>query len=247
MKNLTIEKKLQLLYELQTIDSKIDELRTLAGELPFEVRVMEDEIEGLKTRLTNIEQQTKDAQTTISDFKVKINNAQATIERYKEQQNDVRNNREYENLSKEIEYHTLDIELSNKRINEAQNLLENLKTNKEQTKQQIEDRSADLKQKKTELDTILAETKDQTEKLTLASKSIEEKLEDERLVNAFKRIRKNSHNGLAVVKIERDSCGGCHNRVPAQRQIDIHKHNKIIVCEFCGRILVDDSIDAKAK
>ena len=186
---LTVEEKLKALYELQQVDSRIDELRTLAGELPQEVKDMGDEIEGLKTRLQNIEDSIKECETQISDYRVRSENANASIARYQEQQKSVRNNREYDNLNKEIEYQQLDIELCQKKIHNF---------------------TAELEQ------TI-----------------------DERLLAAFKRIRKNAHNGLAVVKVERDSCGGCHSKIPAQRQLDIRLRKKIIVCEFCGRILVD--------
>ena len=223
-KELTIEQKLKVLYELQRVNSKIDELRTLAGELPQEVKDMSDEVEGLKTRLTNIE------------------NDNASISRYKEQQDNVRNNREYDNLSKEIEYQTLDIELCQKRIKEHTAALEQLHADKAKTTSDIEDRTVDLTNKRQDLDTILAETKEQTETLILKTTDLERQIDD-RLLTAFKRIRKNARNGLAVVTIERDSCGGCHSKIPAQRQLDIRMHKKIIVCEFCGRILVDPEIE----
>ena len=223
-KELTIEQKLKVLYELQRVNSKIDELRTLAGELPQEVKDMSDEVEGLKTRLTNIE------------------NDNASISRYKEQQDNVRNNREYDNLSKEIEYQTLDIELCQKRIKEHTAALEQLHADKAKTTSDIEDRTVDLTNKRQDLDTILAETKEQTETLILKTTDLERQIDD-RLLTAFKRIRKNARNGLAVVTVERDSCGGCHSKIPAQRQLDIRMHKKIIVCEFCGRILVDPEIE----
>ena len=200
-KELTVEDKLKYLYELQQVDSKIDNLRTLAGELPQEVKDMADEVEGLKTRLANIENDIKECETQISDHRVRTENANASTSRYKEQQNSVRNNREFDNLNKEI-------------------------------------RTVDLNQKRSELDQILAETKAETEALVLKANELEKKL-DERLLTGFKRIRKSARNGLAVVKIERDSCGGCHAKIPAQLQLDIRTRKKIIVCEFCGRILVD--------
>ena len=241
-KELTIEQKLKVLYELQRVNSKIDELRTLAGELPQEVKDMSDEVEGLKTRLTNIENEIKDLETKISDRRVQIENDNASISRYKEQQDNVRNNREYDNLSKEIEYQTLDIELCQKRIKEHTAALEQLHADKAKTTSDIEDRTGDLTNKRQDLDTILAETKEQTETLILKTTDLERQIDD-RLLTAFKRIRKNARNGLAVVTIERDSCGGCHSKIPAQRQLDIRMHKKIIVCEFCGRILVDPEIE----
>ena len=241
-KELTVEERLKALYELQQVDSKIDELRPLAGELPQEVHDMSDEIEGLKTRLSNIENQLKEAQTGIADHKIRIQNANAAIARYKEQQDNVRNNREYDNLSKEIEYQQLDIELSEKKIKNFTAEEENLQAEKQKTQEAIADKTTDLNHKKAELDAIMAETKAETEALVLKAGDIEKKIDD-RTLTAFKRIRKNAHNGLAVVKIERDSCGGCHSKIPAQRQLDIRQHKKIIVCEFCGRILVDPDME----
>ena len=245
-KLMTVEEKLRALYELQTVDSKIDELRTLAGELPQEVKDMSDEVEGLKTRLTNIENSIKECETGISEHRVRIENANAMISRYREQQNNVRNNREYDNLSKEIEYQELDIESSQKKIGRLTAELEERQTEKAKTISDIEDRTVDLNQKRNELESILSETKEQTEKLMLRAADLEKNIED-RLITAFHRIRKNAHNGLAVVKVERDSCGGCHSKIPAQRQLDIRLRKKIIVCELCGRILVDTEIDAKKK
>ena len=240
------EEKLRALYELQTVDTKIDELRILAGELPQEVKDMSDEVEGLKTRLTNIENNIKECETGISEHRVRIENANAAISRYKEQQNNVRNNREYDNLTKEIEYQELDIESSQKKIARLTADLEDRQAEKAKTISDIEDRTVDLNQKRNELEAILSETKEQTEKLMLRAAELEKNIED-RLVTAFHRIRKNAHNGLAVVKVERDSCGGCHSKIPAQRQLDIRLRKKIIVCELCGRILVDAEIDAKKK
>ena len=241
-KELTIEQKLKVLYELQRVNSKIDELRTLAGELPQEVKDMSDEVEGLKTRLTNIENEIKDLETKISDRRVQIENDNASISRYKEQQDNVRNNREYDNLSKEIEYQTLDIELCQKRIKEHTAALEQLHADKIKTTADIEERTVDLTNKRADLDSILAETKEQTETLILKTTDLERQI-DERLLTAFKRIRKNARNGLAVVTVERDSCGGCHSKIPAQRQLDIRMHKKMIVGEVCGRILVDPEIE----
>ena len=242
---MSVEEKLRALYELQTVDTKIDELRILAGELPQEVKDMSDEVEGLKTRLTNIENNIKECETGISEHRVRIENANAAISRYKEQQNNVRN-REYDNLTKEIEYQELDIESSQRKIGKLTTELESFQADKAKTISDIEDSTVDLNQKRNELEAILSETKEQTEKLMLRAAELEKNIED-RLVTAFHRIRKNAHNGLAVVKVERDSCGGCHSKIPAQRQLDIRLRKKIIVCELCGRILVDTEIDAKKK
>ena len=245
-KELTVEEKLKTLNELQKVDSRIDELRTLAGELPQEVKDMGDEIEGLRTRLQNIEAEIKDMEVRMSDYRVRSENALASISRYEEQQKEVRNNREFDNLNKEIEYQQLDIELCQKKMKQLTTDLEARREDKAKTVTDIEEKTVDLEQKRNELDTILAETKSDTEALMVRSAELERHIDD-RLLSAFKRIRKNARNGLAVVKIERDSCGGCHSKIPAQRQVDIRLRKKIIVCEFCGRILVDPEIDAKGK
>jgi hypothetical protein len=174
----------------------------------------------------------------ITGKKVEIEESKMKIERYQEQQNNVRNNREYDNLSKEIEFQTLEIELSEKRIREYTASLENKKEEKEQTAKQLSERKLDLDEKKGELDEIVSETKQEEEKLRERAKKIESMIEP-RLITAFKRIRKNARNGLAVVPVQRDACGGCFNKIPAQRQLDIRSRKKIIVCEYCGRILVD--------
>ena len=237
-KEITVEARLRALYELQQVNSKIDALRTLAGELPQEVKDVADEVEGLKTRLTNIENSIKECETMISDHRVRTENANASISRYKEQQNSVRNNREFDNLNKEIEFQELEIEASQKKIKQYTAELEVRTQGKQKTTKDIEERTVDYNQKRNELDQILAETKTETDALLIRASELEKKV-DERLLAAFKRIRRNAHNGLAVVKVERDSCGGCYAKIPAQRQLDIRTRKKIIVCEFCGRILVD--------
>lgn len=237
-KEITVEDRLKAIYELQKVNSKIDEIKTLRGDLPLEVQDMEDEIVGLNTRLENYESEIAEIQTMITGKKVEIEESKIKIERYQEQQNNVRNNREYDNLSKEIEFQTLEIELSEKRIREFTASLEAKRTEKEQTANQLADRKLDLEQKKGELDEIIAETKQEEEKLRERTKKIETMIEP-RLIAAFKRIRKNARNGLAVVPVQRDACGGCFNKIPAQRQLDIRSRKKIIVCEYCGRILVD--------
>lgn len=243
---LTVEEKLKALYELQQVDSKIDELRVLQGELPQEVKDMGDIVEGLKTRLTNIENDIKECETKLSEMRVKIENANGSIARYKEQQENVRNNREYDNLSKEIEYQQLDIEFAHKKIKEYTSMLEVRQGDKAKTISDIEERTIDLNQKRAELNDILLETKEQTETLMLRANKLEGNV-DERLLAAFKRVRKNARNGLAVVTVDRDACGGCHNKIPAQRQLDIRLRKKIIPCEYCGRILVDHELAAEAK
>ncbi len=240
-KEITIEDKLKALYELQKVDSKIDEIKILRGDLPLEVQDIEDEIIGLNTRLENIESEIAEIKQMIKTKKGEIEEAKAKIERYKEQQNNVRNNREFDNLSKEIEYQSLEIELCEKRIREYTASLEAKTQEKEETANHLSERKLDLAQKKGELDEIIAETKQEEEKLREHAKSIEAMIEP-RLVTAFKRIRKNARNGLAVVPVQRDACGGCFNKIPAQRQMDIRSRKKIIVCEYCGRILVDPEL-----
>lgn len=243
---LTVEEKLRALYELQQVDSKIDELRVLQGELPQEVKDMADVVEGLKTRLTNIEEDIKNCETRLSERRVEMQNAEQAIVRYKEQQDNVRNNREYDNLTKEIEFQQLTIELAQKKIKEFTALLEQRTADKAKTISDIEESTIDLNQKRAELNDILLETKEQTETLMLRAGKLEQGI-DERLLTAFKRVRKNARNGLAVVTVERDACGGCHNKIPAQRQLDIRLRKKIIPCEYCGRILVDNELAAEAK
>lgn len=243
---LTVEEKLHALYELQLVDSKIDELRVLQGELPQEVKDMADVVEGLKTRLTNIEHEIKECETKLSEMNVKRETASQAIIRYKEQQENVRNNREYDNLTKEIEFQGLEVELAEKKTREYKQTLEVRTADKTKTISEIEERSSDLNQKRSDLNDILLETKEQTETLMLRANKLENNI-DSRLLAAFKRVRKNARNGLAVVTVDRDACGGCHNKIPAQRQLDIRLRKKIIPCEYCGRILVDNELAAEVK
>lgn len=247
-KEISVEEKLKSLYDLQLVNSEIDKIKTLRGELPLEVQDLEDEIVGLNTRVENLKDEIKEVETEISGRKRDIDNANDLIGKYQEQQNDVKNNREYENLSKEIEFHKLDIELHEKKIREARKYIETKKEELAKTESYIEDRQEDLRLKKQELEEIVGETKQEEERLREKAKQIEENIE-ERLLTAFKRIRKNAHNGLAVVSVERDACGGCFNRIPPQRQLDIRLRKKVIVCEYCGRILIDPEMatDEKSK
>lgn len=237
-KEITVENKLFALYDLQKVVSKIDEIKILRGELPLEVQDLEDEIIGLSTRLEHFEKEIQELSSKISGKKISIEEAKTKIERYKEQQNNVRNNREHENLGKEIEFQTLEIELCEKNIREFSATRETRLNEQKVTKDQLAERKLDLDQKKAELDEIIAETRQEEEKLREHAKEIESKIEH-RLLTAFKRIRKNARNGLAVVYINRGACGGCFNKIPAQKQLDISLRKKIIVCEYCGRILVD--------
>lgn len=237
----SVEDKLKALYELQTVDSAIDNIRRLRGELPLEVQDLEDEIAGLKTRVQNFENELKEFEDAISNKKNEIKESESLIEKYKKQQNNVRNNREYESLSKEIEYQTLEIELRNKHIKEYQEKIELRKKDIEELNKELEERNQDLQNKKDELDSIISETKREEENLKKRSDEIRNVVE-ERLLNAYTRIRDNARNGLAVVTVERDACGGCFNKIPPQRQLDIRSRKKIIVCEYCGRILVDPDL-----
>jgi predicted nucleic acid-binding Zn-ribbon protein len=240
-KEITVEEKLFALYDLQKVVSKIDEIKILRGELPLEVQDLEDEIIGLNTRLEHFDTEIANLQANINSKKIEIEEARTKIERYEEQQKSVRNNREFDNLSKEIEFQTLEIELCEKRIREFTAARENKISEQQVTKDKLSERKLDLEQKKGELNEIVAETKQEEEKLREQAKQIENLIEP-RLLTAFKRIRKNARNGLAVVYVQRDACGGCFNKIPAQRQLDIRLRKKIIVCEYCGRILVDQEL-----
>ena len=241
-KEISIEERLRALHELQSVVSEIDKIKTLRGELPLEVQDLEDEIAGLKTRLKNLEEEIKNLDTAISNKKIAIKESQALISKYTEQQNNVRNNREYDSLSKEIEFQNLEIELSEKRIKEFTTDMADKKEAMTTSGEVLKERQEDLERKKKELNEITEETKIEEEKLKAKSEKIELFIEP-RLLTAFKRIRKNARNGLAVVTIQRDACGGCFNKIPPQRHLDIASRKKIIVCEYCGRILVDSQIN----
>lgn len=240
-KEITVEEKLKALYELQKAVSKIDEIKILRGELPLEVQDLEDEIIGLNTRMDNFESEISNSIAIIASKKIEIEESRMKIAKYKEQQENVRNNREYDNLSKEIEFQTLEIELCEKRIREFTASLEIKKSDQKTAADQLTERKLDLDQKKGELNEIVSETKHEEERLRDHAKQIESLIEP-RLLTAFKRIRKNARNGLAVVYVQRDACGGCFNKIPAQRQLDIRLRKKIIVCEYCGRVLVDQEL-----
>ncbi len=241
-KDLSIEDRLRALFELQNVVSEIDKIKTLRGELPLEVQDLEDEIAGLKTRLFNLDDEVKNLETAIKNKKIAIKDSEALIAKYSEQQTNVRNNREFDSLSKEIEFQTLEIELSEKRIKEYTHDMAEKKAAYEDSKVLLKEREEDLERKKNELNEITQETQIEEEKLRAKSEKIESFIES-RLLSAFKRIRKNARNGLAVVTIQRDACGGCFNKIPPQRQMDIASRKKIIVCEYCGRILVDKDIN----
>ena len=237
----SVEQKLVALYTLQQVDSKIDEIRAYRGNLPLEIQDMEDEIAGLETRIVNLKDESKKHQKDISDYKIKIKEIEALIKKYEDQQNNVRNNREYDSLTKEIEYQQLDIQLSEKRIREITAKDNEVATKVAQAQMRLTELQGSLQDKKEELHSLVEGTEKEEEQLLQRSADCEKLVED-RLLVAYKRIRKNARNGLAVVGIFDEACGGCFNRIPPQHQLDICTHKKIIVCEYCGRILVDKGI-----
>ena len=239
--DLTVEEKLKTLYQLQTALSGIDEKRTLRGELPQEVDDLEDELEGLRTRVQRIQNEIDEFQKAVTQKRGEIIDAENSVARYKAQLDEVRNNREYDTLSKEIEFQSLEIELCNKKIREAQAKIEEKNQELAANQSVITERENDLDIKKGELDDIMEETRAEEEKLKEKVKELESKI-DPRLLLSFKRIRKNARNGLGVVYVQRDACGGCFNKIPPQRQLDIKMHKKVIVCEYCGRILIDPEL-----
>ena len=237
----SVEQKLIALYTLQQIDSQVDKIKIVRGELPLEVEDLEDEIAGLETRIANFHKEEEDYKNSIEEQKGVIKDSQALITKYKEQQMNVRNNREYDSLSKELEFQNLEIEHAEKKINESKYNIELLSTEIEKADEKLKDKRIDLEEKNNELKDIVEETVLEEDKLTNMSAENEKFIED-RLLSAYKRIRTNARNGLAVVQIERDACGGCFNKIPPQHQLDIRVHKKIIVCDYCGRILVDKEV-----
>lgn len=233
----TVAERLDALSNLQQIDSEIDRLLTVRGELPLEVEDLEDEIHGLDKRVNKLTEELNDIEKEISDRKNEQKDAQAAIISYKEKQNNVRNNREFESIEKEIEYQELEIQLHEKKAKEAKARMENKKEVLAEAQERLDKRQGDLDKKKSELEAIVAETKKDEEKLLKKSEKAKKKLDDH-LQNAYQRLRESAKNGLAVVPVDRDSCGGCFNRIPPQRQLDIVQKKKIIICEHCGRILV---------
>jgi uncharacterized protein len=241
-KEVSIAEKLDALYELQKIDSEIDKIKTIRGELPLEVQDLEDELEGISLRIAKSQDELKEMETEVSDRKNAIKDSELAISKYKEQQEKVRNNREFESLAKEIEYQELEIKLHEKKSKEVKFRITSKKESLEEIKARLEFRKTDLDNKRKELDEIVGETQKDEDKLTKASKAAMKNI-DERLLTAYTRLRTNSKNGLSVVPIKRDSCGGCFNKIPPQRQLEITLKRKVIVCEHCGRILVPNTED----
>ena len=241
-KELTVEERLKALYELQTILSKIDRIKIIRGELPLEVQDLEDEIAGLETRIQNYKDEVNNLNQGIREQHKAIDEAAALIDKYTQPQDNVRNNREFDFLSKEIEYQHLNIELAEKKINDFTRQIEQKHADVDVAANHLADRQHILEEKKGELNEIVSETKQDEEKLREQAKKLEVKFDDERLLSAFKRIRKNARNGLGIVYIQRNACGGCFNRIPPQRQMEIKMHKKVIVCEYCGRIMIDPEL-----
>jgi predicted nucleic acid-binding Zn-ribbon protein len=238
----SVEEKLKALYVLQQIDSNVDKIRTIRGELPMEVTDLEDEVAGLDTRLLHINNEIAEHQELILKKKEATKDAKTQIKKYESQQSKVKNNREYESLNKEIEFQNLEIQLAEKRVKEYTAAIKDKEATLEEAKVTLEDKKKLLKIKKAELDSIVAETQKEEEQLKKISGKAQTII-DERLLNAYTRVRGSARNGLAVVAVQRDACGGCFNKIPPQRQLEIRQHKKVIVCEHCGRILVDASIE----
>ncbi len=241
-----VEDRLRALYSLQLVDSEIDKIKTLRGELPLEVQDLEDDIAGLETRLGNLREEVASLEKSIQKKNNEITGSEALIKKYEDQQKNVRNNREFDSLSKEIEYQNLEIELYNKKIKEFNVLVDEKKLAIGEAEGTLGERKSDLENKKSELDEIISDTQKEEEGLYKKLDKVQAIIE-ERLLTAYKRIRSNARNGLAVVSVQRDACGGCFNQIPPQRQLDIKSRKKIIVCEYCGRILVDDEIIKEGK
>ncbi|MBO5703245.1 MAG: hypothetical protein J6R91_01540 [Bacteroidaceae bacterium] len=239
--DITVEQKLKNLYQLQTLLSESDKLKALRGELPLEVEDLDAEIEGLTHRLEKYNNEIEAHKAEIAEKNVLIEEARAAMKRYEEQQNNVSNNREYDILTKEIEFQSLEIMLLEKRISESQRQIDVKQKEMTQCAETLRNRRDDLDIKKSELDEIISETKAEEEKIREKAKNLEIAIEP-RLLTSFKRIRKNSRNGLGVVYVQRDACGGCFNKIPPQRQLDIRMRKKIIVCEYCGRIMIDPEL-----
>jgi len=240
-KEMTVEEKLKTLFQLQTTLSHIDEKRAVRGELPLEVEDLENELEGLNVRMEKLNKEIRDLKEAITKRSADIEQAKMSVERYKDQLNEVKNNREYDTLTKEIEFQQLEIELCGKKIREAEMRIQDRQADREKVEMLIEDRERDLDDKRSELDEIMLETREEEDLLKIKAKDLELKIET-RLLQSFKRIRKNARNGLGIVYVNRDACGGCFNKIPPQRQLDVKMHKKIIVCEHCGRILIDPEL-----
>jgi Zn-ribbon protein, possibly nucleic acid-binding len=239
--DMTVEEKLKALYQLQTIYTEIDKIKTLRGELPLEVQDLEDEIAGLQTRVSNFQTDLNTMKSADNEYRRTIDKSQALVEKYTKDLDNVRNNREFDSLNKEIEYQTLEIDLANKRLREGAAKQRICLDEIEKIRAIIADKELMLEEKKSELDDIISETRQKEEELRDQAKKKELMIEP-RLLMSYKRIRKNSRNGLGIVYVQRDACGGCFNKIPPQRQLDIKMRKKVIVCEYCGRIMIDPEL-----
>ena len=239
--SISVEEKLKALYDLQCVDSEIDQLRVVRGELPVEIHDLEDEIARLETRLEKFEEEKSTLKADQKAKKLDIKNSDELIVRYKKQLENIKNNREFTSLTKELEFQELEIQLSEKRINEIKAKVLMKEELISSTAQNLNENKEDLEGKKSELAEITAETEKEEKVLIKKSKSSRKKIDD-RLLSSYERIRGSVRNGLALVSVDRDACGGCFNKIPPQRQLDIKLHKKVIVCEHCGRILIDSNI-----
>ena len=240
--SIAMEQKLRTLYRIQQTDTKIDKIYLLRGELPLEVQDLEDEIAGLHTRITNTKAEIKEIEKLNADHKHVIEESKQLIAKYGAQRDNVKNNREYESITKEIEYQDLEQQVASKKIRENEAEISNLKVVVENAQKDLAQREADLVEKKKELDTIVEETAKEEEALLKERENLVSQL-DERMMVAYTKVRANAHNKLAVVTVNRDACGGCFNKIPPQRRLDIEESKKIIVCEYCGRILVSSAFE----
>jgi len=244
--NLSVEERLKTLYKLQLIHSDIRRIRAIRGELPQEVKDLSDTIKGLVSRIERFQGEIDNCQARRLDEINKIENKKLLIDRYKQQLDNVRNNHEFDNLTKEIEYETLEIQLSEKNIGDYESQIDNLNAEIESIKSSIDDQTQLLEEKKATLDNLVSETRTEEENLLGRAKALEPAI-DERTLTAFKRIRDKVHNGLGIVIVDRNACGGCFNRIPPQKQIEIKSHKKLIVCEYCGRIMIDPDLAAQVQ
>ncbi|MBP1653340.1 MAG: hypothetical protein H6Q26_3497 [Bacteroidetes bacterium] len=242
-KDYSVEEKLVSVLRLQKMDSRLDEIQVLKGELPMEVKDLEDEIEGLNTRLAHVEDEIRGIQDFITNKKNQIKESEALIKKYEKQQDNVKNNREFEAITKELEMQSLEIKLAEKHIRDANDEVKDKSRNLESAKKAIADKESNLKHKKGELEKIIGETEKEEKAFYKQSEDARAKVEP-RLLAAYEKIRKNYRNGLAVATVVRDSCGGCFNAIPPQRQAEIRQRKKIIICEHCGRVLVDNDLEA---
>ncbi len=245
-KEMTIEERLLALYRLQKADSKIDNIQFLRGELPFEVSDLEDEITGLATRIKNYKEEIADLKKSITGEKNRISESKEKNKEYETKLNEIRNNREFDSLNKEIEYQGLEIELAEKHIKEFVKVVDVKKVQIAEAEKNFGEKNEDLTTRKGELEQIVGETENEEVELKKLSEDLSQQI-DPRLLKAYQRIRKSVRNGLGVVKVEREACGGCFNKIPPQRQLEIARRRKVIVCEHCGRILVDKGFEDEVK